>query len=125
MKHGPRGSLGKRLWAGVHIGLPNPMQPGRTPFGQESKWFETFGLHETAVAVVVAVLAAEFLGLGPVTRRQVEAVIGRTHLNNMRHLERGGWLVVAGQTPRSTEKLWKPTARAWWTFFPQGWQVAA
>lgn len=125
MKKTPRGSLGKRLFSGVHPGLPNPIQPGRTPFGQECRWKECFGISRQMCDVVVAVLAAESLGLGPVTKRQIEDVTGHRHLNTLRSLERGGWLVQAGQTPRSTEKLWAPTQRAWRTFFPQGWQVAA
>lgn len=121
----PRGSLGHRLACGVHPGLPNPMQPGRTPFGNDCPYREVFGIKRGAVHVLVALLAAEVTGMGPVSKRQLEEVAEYSHSQSLAELERQGWVEVAGQTPRSTEKLWRATQRAWRTFFPQGWQVAA
>lgn len=123
MRKGKRGPLGNALYSGIHPGLPNPVQ--RTPFGNESPYQEAFGLSRGAVHMLVALLAAEAVGMGPVSRRQLNEVAEYSASQSMAELERMGWVVVAGQTPRSTEKLWAPTARAWRTFFPQGWRIAA
>lgn len=113
----------------LFIGLfsrPGPAgRPKATPFGHDSWEKEAFDLTPAQLRVVVALLAAEFTGVGPVTIAQCEEVTGGCCHSVMPYLVRGRWAEQAGRVDRSREKLWRATRTALRRLFPNGWQVAA
>ena len=115
-----KNALAQRLYSGVHPGLPAPMQ--RVPFGHQCPWREALGLTRAEAHMVCALVAAEFVGLGPVSVRQLVDACGyRGH--NLAGLERAGWIEVAGFIPKRSGKLWKATEKAWRELGLQGWSL--
>lgn len=106
------------FFAGTCSGLP--ATTSHTPFGHESSWFDEFGLLESQVRVVVAVLAAEAAGLGPVCQQDIEQVCPIYYLSK---LERLGWIECAGKVPRSNTKIWRGTKKAWRVLGLAGWRL--
>lgn len=92
------------------------------PFGQESQWRSEFGLLEAQAHVVVCILAAEAVGLGPVTKQQVDKVCEYT-VHELLALERQGWLECVGKVPGMNTKLWRGTKKAWRVLGLTGWRV--
>jgi hypothetical protein len=118
---GARSLLSTRLSRGVHPGLPNPVT--RVPFGQDSRSKEEFGLLPGQLQVVVAIVAADFTQVGPVSVDEVDRVVDCDPWSHMAVLERGGWVEVAGTLPRSTSKLYRSTARARRLLCLEGWSL--
>jgi chromosome segregation and condensation protein ScpB len=96
---------------------------GRVPFGQESRAEVELGLKPAPLAVVVAVVAADFCQVGPVSAADLEQVVDCSVTSYMARLERAGWVEVAGRLPRSTTKLYRSTARARRLLGLEGWSL--
>jgi chromosome segregation and condensation protein ScpB len=114
-------ALSGRLYHGVHPGLPEPMT--RVPFGRTSASRDEFRLLPAQLKVVTAIVAAEFVGLTPVSLSDIEQVVDCSARTMMAALERAGWVEVAGHLPRRTSKLYKPTAKAWRELGLVGWSL--
>jgi chromosome segregation and condensation protein ScpB len=114
-------ALSNRLKCAVHPGLPNPVT--RVPFGQESRSKEEVGLLEAELQVVVAVVAADFTQVGPVSREDIDRIVACEATNYMARLERSGWVEVVGVLPRSTSKLYRATSKARRVLGLEGWSL--
>lgn len=113
-------SLRERLFTGMSPGLPP--KPKYVPFGQDCPYRSEFGLVESLVHAVVAVLAAEAVGLGPVTLQQINEVCDFA-AHGVYQLERQGWLECAGKVAGRNAKLWRGTRKARRALGLAGWRV--
>lgn len=113
--------LASKLFAGVHPGLPNKVQ--RVPFGLESRSREAVGLTESQLQVVVAVLAADYAQVTPVTRREIDKVVECSANASLNKLVQRGWLVEAPPMKGTQRKAYSPSAKAWRELLPDGWSL--
>lgn len=120
MKPARDSSLRERLFTGMSPGLPPKTK--YTPFGQDCSYKDEFGIVESQVNVVVTVLAAEAVGLGPVTQQQMDAVCAYS-AHGVYMLERLGWIECSGKIPGTRSKLWRGTKKAWRVLGLAGWKV--
>jgi hypothetical protein len=84
----------------------------RVPFGLESVSKAELDLLPAQLQVMVAVVAADFTQVGPVSVEEIDRVVECSPWSYMAKLERAGWVEVAGTLPRSTSKLYRSTAKA-------------
>ena len=108
------------FFKGEWFGLPAPAR--YMPFGKESRCRDEFGLTETQLSVLVAIVAAEFVGVAPVSARDIAGVIGSQPNSHLWTLEKLGWVEVE-KKPGTSGKLYKPTAKAWRELGLQGWSL--
>ncbi len=120
MTRGRKSGLRDRLFSQMHPGLPPKVQ--RVPFGGPSGYKDEFDLLESQVHMVVTVLAAEAIGLGPVTEQQMAEVCDYT-VHGLYGLEKLGWVECVGRVPRSSSKLWIGTKKAWRVLGLAGWKA--
>lgn len=113
--------LASRLFAGCHPGLPPKVT--RMPFGLESRTKELLGLTASQLQVVVAVIAAAFVQLGPVTQQQLNAVVDCHAGAHLYGLVLAGWLDEGEKVKGSRAKQYVPTAKAWRELGLQGWSL--
>jgi hypothetical protein len=113
--------LSDRFRSGVHPGLPAPKR--KVPFGQVSTSQEELGLMPTELKLVVALVAAEFTQMGPVSGAELGSITGVSSLTHLSRLEKAGWIRDVGRIPRTTGKLYAPTARAWRELGFVGWSL--
>jgi hypothetical protein len=121
VKRQGKGSLRERLFTGIHPGLPPKVT--RVPFGLESRSREATGLTEAELQVVVAVVAASYVQLGPVTHRQINDVVDCHAGAHLYSLVQSGWLEEVGKIKGCTAKMYAPTARAWRELGLSGWSL--
>lgn len=114
-------ALSNRLKCSVHPGLPNPVV--RVPFGLESASKAELDLLPAQLQVVVALVAADFTQVGPVSVEELDRVVECSPWSLMAKLERAGWVEVAGHLPRSTSKLYRSTPKAWKVLGLEGWSL--
>lgn len=107
-------------FVGLHAGLPSPMV--RVPFGQETRTRDEFGLKLAQLHVVVALVAAEFAQVTPVTIAELAPVL-KVVPHGMSSLERAGWVETVGRVAGTSTKLYRPTARAWRELGFDGWSL--
>lgn len=100
-----------------------PAKPLHVPFGGDSRAMDEWGISDGAVEVVVAILAAEFTQVGPVTATELDLVMSRDPRPHLIRLERLGWIEVVGKVKNRTSKIYKPTAKAWRELLPDGWSL--
>jgi hypothetical protein len=100
-----------------------PAKCVNVPFGGDSRMMDEWGITDAAFEVVVAILAAEFTQMGPVSAPDLDEVIDRDPRPHLYRLERLGWIESVGKVPRRTSKLYKPTAKAWRELLPDGWSL--
>lgn len=121
MKRGRKSGLRDRLFSGMHPGLPPPVK--NVPFGQHSRSKEIVGIIESELQMVVALVAAEFTQMGPVTARELARIIEAQPQSHLHKLVRAGWVAEAGVVAGSVEKLYGSTAKAWRELGLQGWSL--
>jgi chromosome segregation and condensation protein ScpB len=80
-------------------------------------------LTDAQLQVVVAVVAAEFSQMTPVTLREIEARVSCCPKAMMHALTKAGWVAEVGQVKGRTAKLYGPTARAWRDLGLLGWSL--
>ena len=97
------------FFKGEFYGLPAPVKS--TPFGHETRCRDEFGITEVQLAVVVAVIAAEFVGMPPVSARDISGVVGSHASSHMWTLEKLGW-AEAQKKPGTSGKLYRATIKA-------------
>jgi hypothetical protein len=114
--------LRERLFSGMSPGLPPPVT--YVPFGQECPYRSEFNLPESQVHAVVVVLAAEAVGLGPVTKQQIDEVCDFA-AHAVLALERQGWLECMGKVPGTNAKLWRGSKKAKRVLGLAGWKAEA
>ncbi len=121
--HGPghRSALSTRLSLGMHQGLPTPVY--RTPFGNENRIRDELGIAPGALSVLVALLAAEFVQIGPVSGDDLDDIVEGQPRAHFVALEKGGWIEAVGHLPKKTTKIYRPTAKAWRELLPDGWSL--
>jgi chromosome segregation and condensation protein ScpB len=112
---------GQALYSGIHTGLPAPMT--RVPFGQHSASREELGLPPAALKVIVAVVAADFTQVGPVSANELRDITDVAPHCHLARLERAGWVEVVGYVPRKTAKLYHATPKAWKELGLVGWSL--
>lgn len=93
----------------------------RIPFGQEARSKEELGLLPAQLRVVVALIAAEYAQVAPVSIADITPVL-KVVPHGMNRLERAGWVEAVGRTS-STAKLYRPTAKAWRELGLEGWSL--
>lgn len=120
MKRSRQSGIRDRLFSGMHPGAPPKTK--YTPFGQDCSYKDEFGLVESLVHVVVCVLAAEAVGLGPVTQQQM-AEVSDYSVHGVHLLERQGWVECVGKIPGTRSKLWSGTKKAWRVLGLAGWKA--
>jgi len=106
---------------GEAFGLPAKVH--RVPFGQESRSKELIGLTEGQLQLVMALVAAEFTQMGPVTADEIDGIVETCPQSHMRAIVKAGWAEEVGFVKRSTEKLYVPTRKAWRELLPEGWSL--
>lgn len=102
-------------------GLPSPLTA--VPFGHENRVRDEFGFAPGALPVLVAILAAEYVQLGPVSSHDLDQIVEGQPRPHLLALEKAGWIAVVGHLPRRTTKLYSPTAKAWKELLPDGWSL--
>jgi len=110
-----------QFYKGQFFGLPTKVL--HIPFANESRCKEATGLSPAALKVVVAVIAAEYVQLGPVTHRQINEVVDCHAGACLRGLVATGWLEEAGKVKGRVAKLYAPTERAWRELGLSGWSL--
>lgn len=109
------------FYHGQFYGLPTKMK--RVPFAHESVCRERIGLTVGELHVVVAVVAAAYCQLGPVSLKEIDSIIDCDAHSKLRGLVATGWLEKAGQVKGRTSKLYVPTAKAWRELGLLGWSL--
>lgn len=109
------------FYKGQFYGLPSKLK--HVPFSSESRTKEVTGLTDSQLQVVVAVVAAEFVQLGPVSLRQINTVVSCEAGSRLHGLVVGGWLEVAAKAKGTTGKLYVPTSKAWRELGLNGWSL--
>lgn len=109
------------FFKGEFFGLPTKVL--HTPFGRDSKCKDETGLTESQLAVLVALVAAEFAQVTPVTASEVEALVPHQPRPRLLELTKLGFIEVVGKAPKRTTRLYKPTAKAWREFGFIGWSL--
>ncbi len=110
-----------QYYKGQFFGLPAKVP--HVPFANESRTREALGLTDAQLQIVVAVVAAEYVQLGPVTRRQLSDVIDCHACSLLHGLVHAGWLEVVGKVKGRTSKVYAPTAKSWRELGLQGWSL--
>lgn len=111
-------ALSERLRTGFHPGLPAPMQ--RVPFGQDCPYKSEFGITESSVHMVVALIAAEVTQCAPATLGELGFIELSSSCGSGARLERGGWIKCVGRNEKKA-KLWEATPRAKRELGLEGW----
>jgi hypothetical protein len=111
-------ALSERLRTGFHPGLPAPMQ--RVPFGQDCPYRSEFGITESYVHMVVALIAAEVTQCGPATLSELGFIDLSSACGSGARLERGGWIQCVGRDANKA-KLWVATPKARRALGLEGW----
>lgn len=95
----------------------------RIPFGKDSSSREQLGLAPRQLELVVAVAAADFTGVGPVSVRDLNDLLGTRGHQYMLALVRAGWLEPAGTVKGTAGKLYTSTKRARVELGLAGWSL--
>lgn len=98
------------FFTGFSPGLPAPVR--HVPFAKEGQ-----------LQVVVAVIAAEYVQIGPVSHRQINEIVDCHAGAQLHGLVLSGWLEEVGRVQGRTSKLYGSTARASRELGLQGWSL--
>jgi len=110
------------FYTGQFYGLPTKVK--RVPFDKdESPCKERTGLTEGELQVVVAVVAAAFCQMGPVSLKEIDAIVDCSAHCKLRGLVANGWLETVGYIKGGTSKMYAPTAKAWRELGLTGWSL--
>ena len=109
------------FYHGEFFGLPAKVK--HVPFAKESPCKDATGLTAAELAVVVAVIAAEFCQIGPVSLKEIDTIVECSAHSKLRGLVAMGWLEKAGQVKGRTSKLYAPTTKAKRELGLQGWSL--
>jgi hypothetical protein len=107
------------FYSGQVFGLPAKVRS--VPFGQESKCSAELGLTEAELECAVALIAAEFVQMGPVTARQVGELVSYKPQHPLYSLAKKGFAVAVARNVR--ELLYVPTPKAWRELGFNGWSL--
>lgn len=88
-----------------------------------SRCREALDLTEAELEVVVTLVSAAVVGLGPLTVKAIREKVTRQAPRGFASLVRRMWIESAGLVPRTREQLWRPTVRAFRRLGLQGWEV--
>jgi chromosome segregation and condensation protein ScpB len=84
---------------------------------------EMTGLTPAQLEVAVAVVAADFTQVGPISCDDMERILSAAPRSVVAVLERTGWIEVAGYIGTTTSKLYRATPKAWKSLGLEGWSL--
>jgi hypothetical protein len=110
-----------QFYKGQFFGLPTKSL--HIPFGRDSACKDATGLTASQLSVMVALIAAEFTQVTPVSAAEVAELVEYAAPPALLNLVRMGFAEVVGKEAKSVAKLYRPTAKAWRELGFLGWSL--